>query len=186
MGNLITFIIGIVIISIVGTVFHFTYDWSKHNKILAIFSAVNESTWEHIKLALTATFLYSLIDGAMFGQNPNYFVAKFASLIVIITLMPMIFYGYTALSKRPILAVDIISFYIVIIVSQIAAWWILDLLPLPFAVIYLGAVGTTVIFGLYLLGTLMPIKNFLFKDPITNRYGLRGHSDPSKNSKPKK
>ena len=33
-----------------------------------------------------------------------------------------------------------------------------------------------IIFGSYMVLTLLPIKNFLFKDPITKRYGIRGHS----------
>lgn len=48
--------IGFIVISIVGTLLHFLYEMSGHNKIVAIFAAVNESTWEHIKIALTPTF----------------------------------------------------------------------------------------------------------------------------------
>lgn len=44
-----------IVISVVGTLFHFLYDWSNHNKIVGLFAAVNESTWEHIKIALTPT-----------------------------------------------------------------------------------------------------------------------------------
>ena len=32
------------------------------------------------------------------------------------------------------------------------------------------------VFGFYMVLTLLPIKNFLFKDPITNKYGIKGHS----------
>ena len=46
-------IISVIIISIVGTLSHFLYDISNHNRIVGLFSAVNESTWEHIKIALT-------------------------------------------------------------------------------------------------------------------------------------
>ena len=47
--------ISILVISIIGTFAHFLYDWSNHNKIVGLFAAVNESTWEHIKIALTPT-----------------------------------------------------------------------------------------------------------------------------------
>ena len=33
-----------------GTLLHFVYDWSWQNQIIGAFSAVNESTWEHLKL----------------------------------------------------------------------------------------------------------------------------------------
>lgn len=38
------------IISILGVLLHFTYDWSGQNRLVGYFSAVNESTWEHLKL----------------------------------------------------------------------------------------------------------------------------------------
>ena len=61
--------LGFVIISVVGTLAHFLYDFSHHNKIVGLFAAVNESTWEHIKIALTPTFLWSLYDGYLYGAN---------------------------------------------------------------------------------------------------------------------
>ena len=39
------FLISTMFISLIGTLSHFTYDISNHNKIIGLFSAVNESTW---------------------------------------------------------------------------------------------------------------------------------------------
>lgn len=170
-------IVEIIIISILGTLFHFTYDLSKHNKFVALFSAVNESTWEHIKISLSATFICSLFDGFIFGMNPNYFLAKFVSLLLIIILMPVLFYTYTSITKKPILFIDISSFYIIIISSQMVFYHILNLDKLNYIYSYLGALGVFLVFGFYMVVTLLPLKNFIFKDPITNRYGLKGHSE---------
>ena len=41
-------VIGIIFISLIGTLLHFMYEWSGHNKVVSLFAAVNESTWEHI------------------------------------------------------------------------------------------------------------------------------------------
>ena len=43
-------IFSIIFTFILGTLLHFTYKWSEENAIVGIFSAVNESTWEHLKL----------------------------------------------------------------------------------------------------------------------------------------
>ena len=99
-------IISIVIISIVGTLSHFLYDLSNHNKFVGIFAAVNESTWEHIKIALTPTILWSLIDGYIYGIEDNYFLAKLASLIIIIILMPILFYGHKWVAKKDYFVFD--------------------------------------------------------------------------------
>ena len=130
-------IVSIIIISIVGTLSHFLYDLTNHNKIMGIFSAVNESTWEHIKIALTLSLLWGLIDGFIYGANPNYFYAKFVSLFIIIILMPMLYYGHKAIIKKEIFVLDIISFYIVIISSQLSFYFLLRVDDVPFFIMYL-------------------------------------------------
>ena len=92
---MILLIIGIIFISVFGTIFHFLYDLSNHNKVIGLFSSVNESTWEHIKILLTPTFIWSLIDGFIYGDGVNYFFAKSISLLFIIISIPLLFYGYS-------------------------------------------------------------------------------------------
>ena len=170
-------IFSVIIISIVGTLSHFLYDISNHNKVIGLFSAVNESTWEHIKIALTPTLLWGLLDGYLYGANANYFLAKFVSLFVIIILMPLLYYGHKAIIKKEIFILDIISFYIVIITSQYLFYVLLRIDPVPYVINYLSCTGIFLLFGGYMIHTLMPAKSFLFKDPITNKYGYRGHSE---------
>ena len=124
-------IMSFIIIGIVGTLFHFMYDISNHNKIVGLFSAVNESTWEHIKIALTPTLIWGLIDGFIYGTNPNYFLAKFVSLLIIIFLMPTLYYGHKAIIKKEIFILDIISFYIVILTSQYLFYILLKVSNVP-------------------------------------------------------
>lgn len=166
-----------IIISLVGTLAHFLYDISRHNKIVGLFTAVNESTWEHIKIALTPIFLCGLYDGFVYGENPNYFLAKLFALITPIILIPCIFYGYKAIFKKTIFVIDILSFYVVIFLSQFFFKEIVTSPAVPHVVAYLSAVGVFVIFGAYTLLTLMPLKLTIFKDPISKRYGFRAHTE---------
>lgn len=168
--------ISFIIISIVGTLSHFLYDITNHNKIVGLFTAVNESTWEHIKIALTPTIIWSLVDGYIYGLNPNYFLAKLVSLLVIIVLMPFLYYGFKYLLKRDIALINILIFYIVIIASQFSFYYFLNINSINFYIQYISCVGTYIVFACYMVFTLMPIKNFLFKDPITSKYGFNGHS----------
>ena len=93
-------IISFLFVSIIGTLFHFTYDYFNHNKIVSLFAAVNESTWEHIKIALTPMFLWGLYDGYVYGFSPNYFLAKSISLLAVIIIIPLLFYGYKLITKK--------------------------------------------------------------------------------------
>lgn len=169
-------ILEIIFICIIGTLLHFTYELSNHNKIVALFSVVNESIWEHIKMSISAVFICSIFDGLFLGSNPNYFIAKFISLLIILILMPSIFYAYTKITKRAYLFIDIISFFIVIIISQLLFYKLLETKYLGFTFSYIGVIGIFLIFGFYMVVTLSPIKLSMFKDPITNKYGLKGHS----------
>ena len=170
-------IIATIVISLVGTLAHFLYDLCGHNKFIGLFTAVNESTWEHIKIALTPILLCGLYDGAAYGQNPNYFLAKCVSLLIPILIIPCIFYGYKSLSKKPILLIDIVTFYLVIFLAQFSFKIIIDSPGLPYVFDYIGCLSTFVIFGAYSVLTLMPLKLFIFKDPITKKYGFPAHSE---------
>lgn len=169
-------VIGIIFISLIGTLLHFMYEWSGHNKVVSLFAAVNESTWEHIKIALTPTFIWTLYDGAVYGLNQNYFIAKTASLLVIILLIPLLFYTYQIFTKKSVLWIDIIIFYLAIISSTLIFKYLINITTLPFYLTYISVIVLFIIFGFYMVLTLLPIKNFLFKDPITNKYGIKGHS----------
>ena len=171
------FIISSIVIALVGTLAHFLYDLTNHNKFIGLFTAVNESTWEHIKIALTPILLCGLYDGFVYGENPNYFLAKFVSLITPIIVIPCIFYGYKAISKKPILFVDILTFYAVIFLSQFLFKTIIEAPAIPYVCGYLSTIGVFVIFGAYATLTFMPLKMFLFKDPISKKYGVEAHTE---------
>ena len=167
----------IIVISIVGTLAHFLYDLTNHNKIIGLFTAVNESTWEHIKIALTPTLLWGLYDGYAYGFESNYFLAKLCSLLVIVVVIPLIFYGYQLISKKTIFVIDILSFYASIFLSQLTFKLIIEASSIDFIYRYLSCVGLFIFFGAYLLLTLLPLKNFIFKDPISKKYGFKGHTE---------
>ena len=186
MDHVFNFWFGVVTISSIGTLAHFLYDWTKHNKIIGLFTAVNESTWEHIKIALTPTFVWALYDGLIYGFEPNYFLAKFVSILILIILIPIIFYSYRAITKKSILPIDIGNFYISIILSQLIFYVLITRPAQPFFVNYLACLGLFVLFGCYMTLTLAPLKNFLFKDPVNGKYGFRAHMHFIKKKKSKK
>lgn len=168
--------IGIIFICLVGTLLHFTYEISHHNRFIAIFSAVNESTWEHIKICMTPTIIWSLYDGFIYGTNNNYLIGKSLSLLTIIILIPLLFYTYTYFTKKAILIIDIICFYITVICSNIVFNYFINLESLSFIYTYLSCILLFIEMGSYMFLTFNPIKHFIFEDPITHKYGISGHT----------
>lgn len=62
-------ILSTVFILILGTILHFTFAFSNNNHIGGVFSAVNESTWKHLKL-LFFPMLITIIIG-FFVKNKS-------------------------------------------------------------------------------------------------------------------
>lgn len=82
------------IIVIPANVKHFTFNWS-NNILVGIFSPVNESIWEHLKLLffpmlITVIFVY-FYKGRLI---PNYLCAKVLGIIVSIAFTIIFFYTY--------------------------------------------------------------------------------------------
>ena len=169
--------IGMLFVAIIGTLLHFTYEWSGHNKIVAIFSAVNESTWEHIKICMTPTIIWSLYDWYMNGGNANFFIGKAMSLLTIIIMIPVLFYAYTFFTKKSILWVDVICFYITVICSTLVFHHFINMEALPSLYTYLSYILLLLEMGVYLTFTFHPLKNFIFEDPTSHKYGLSGHTE---------
>ena len=68
--------------SVMGTLFHFVYEFSGNNTFVGMFAAVNESTWEHLKLLLTPAFLVGIAEWFIYGKNyKNFFPALFISIL---------------------------------------------------------------------------------------------------------
>ena len=69
-------IIGAVFTIITGTLLHFVYEWSGESLFVGIFSPINESVWEHLKLLFFPMSVWILIGYFIFGKNENYFKGK--------------------------------------------------------------------------------------------------------------
>ena len=64
----IIFIFSIIFTLVLGTILHFTYTWSNNNPFIGSFSAVNESTWEHLKLVFFP-MLITVFIGYFYLEN---------------------------------------------------------------------------------------------------------------------
>ena len=105
---------------------------------------------------------------------------KLLSLITIIFLIPLLFYGYKHVFKKENTIFNISTFYISIAASQLLFKYILSLPQVSNTTRYLSCIGVFILFGCYMVLTLMPAKNAFFKDPITKKYGFKGHTDVDK------
>ena len=104
-------IIAIIVILILGTLLHFTYEWSGDNLFVGSFSAVNESVWEHLKLVFYPMLLMGIINYFLLkGHVNNYIEAKAIGIFVAISFIIVFFFTYVGILGTNFFILDILSF----------------------------------------------------------------------------
>lgn len=87
-------------IVIVGSLLHFTYEWSGKSTIVGYFSPVNESLWEHLKLGyFSLTFFILMEFWVLRNKTEVYFLAKSAGIISMSLLILLVAYMYEIITK---------------------------------------------------------------------------------------
>ncbi|WP_426351354.1 DUF6512 family protein [Alloiococcus sp. CFN-8] len=96
---------------VVGGALHFTYELSGNNVIVGLFSAVNESPWEHLKLAFVPIILFGIIEYYYLNQTTNnLFLGKLIAFLTTAFIITGVYFGYYSFVGHPILFVDITTF----------------------------------------------------------------------------
>lgn len=105
-------ILGFVFVSIVGSLSHFLYDWSNGNKWIALFTPVNESTWEHMKLLFFPMLLYTLFFQWNYKDCSLITSSMLLSDLIGTFSIPILFYSYSGIYGTHVTFIDISIFYI--------------------------------------------------------------------------
>jgi hypothetical protein len=166
-------IAGFFFIVVVGSMLHFVFEWSGRLSWVALFAAVNESTWEHLKLAFFPALIFALFEYPFIRNKvKNFSVAKTLSFYVMPLLIIVLFYLYLAILGKDSLFWDIFIFVFSVGIGQIVSYKILVSKELSKTVRSTFKVLFLVILIAFLFFTYLPPHNFLFKDPISGGYGI--------------
>lgn len=155
-----------------GVLLHFLWDWTGSGRLVAAFSAVNESTWEHMKLLFFPMFLVSMAQ-VWFQDSPNFLAVRGLSAFLGTLLIPVLYYTYTGVTGTHALWADIGVF-----VLSAAAAFGLDLGLRRTGRLNAGwqqALGLAALWALallFVLWTYRPPHLALFCDPVTGLFGL--------------
>lgn len=160
---------------ILGTILHFLYEWSGDNKIIASFSAVNESTWEHLKLVFFPMLITTIIGFWIIGKdNKKFWCAKTIGIILAMSFIIVFFYTYTGIIGTNFAILDIGSFFVAVILGEYVAHKIMtnDEYKLKCNK-RIAVIGLICILLCFIIFTYLPPHIGLFKDPISNGYGIQ-------------
>lgn len=165
----------VTIISIIlGTLLHFLYEWTGENIIIASFSAVNESVWEHLKLVFFPMLLAGIIEYFFVNKIANnYIEAKCIGVFSAICFVVVTFFTYTGIVGTNFFILDILIFIISIIIGEYIAYKLMkrknesNQKTRLLSIIILGFLLICFVVCTY----LTPRVN-LFRDPVTGNYGI--------------
>ena len=167
-------LIGVIIAFVLCFPIHFLYD-KLPCFITSIIAPVNESIWEHMKILFTSILFAGVIQKIIVKVKhfpyknvciSNIVAALSSVFIYLILYIPI----YNSIGEN--LPITIFLMFIVIIISQIITIFVIkfkkNLHMENWAILF-----TILIYAAFGLLTYYPPQNELFRDPITNIYGIK-------------
>ena len=183
------------VVILLGNTLHFVYDWTGQARWAAYVSAVNESTWEHMKLLFFPALLFTMIqiaaaqerDGAIPAVRAVSITAaqciglrslrpaapRAVGLLAGMAAIPLLFYGYTGVTGVNVGVVNVLIFQAAVLL----AFWVSTALQKRGALTapVWQAVGVLVMAALcaaFVLWTVSPPALPVFTDPVDGTRGV--------------
>lgn len=159
---------------ILGTLLHFTYEWSGNNLFVGSFGAVNESVWEHLKLVFYPMLIAMIIEYFFVKQDVNnYIEAKTIGIFTAIFFIIVSFYTYSGVIGTSVIVIDILIFIVSIILGEYVAYRLMKrenestVLTTSLSIIIL-----LFLLLCFIIFTYIPPEVNLFRDITTGMYGM--------------
>ena len=164
---------GFLFTAVFGTFLHFLFDLTGENLVAGLFSAVNESIWEHLKLIYWPMFLYAMAQYRFGGKElSGFWWVKLAGILFGLGLIPVLYYTYSGIWGK---SVDWLNITIFFLAAGAAYYWETVLFRRKESCRSAPgiALGVMILIGLiFILLTFFPPQIPLFRDPVTAGYGL--------------
>ena len=163
---------GFAVTAFLGTLLHFLYDWSGGSIVTAPFSGVNESTWEHMKLLFWPMLLFAVVQSFFFKEYKNFWCVKLRGTLLGLALIPVLFYTYNGVIGKSPDWINIAIFFV-----SAAAVYIYEAMLLysgkPSCKSPKSAITVLCVIALlFVLFTFRTPELGIFKDPLTQTYGI--------------
>ena len=162
---------GFIVVCVLGVFFHFLYDITNQNIIVALFSPVNESVWEHIKLVFFPMLIFALIEKKYIEvESKRFFCVKFIGIISGVFLIPIMFYTINGVFGNTPDWINIAIFFVVTAICFFAETKLFknEYINCDSSVMVL----LIAIVVLFVIWTFDPPHIPIFEDPVTKTYGI--------------
>lgn len=99
-----------------GNLLHFVYDWAGQAGWAAYLSAVNESTWEHMKLLAVPWLVWTVVT-IVVNRCAASALPRAIGLLAGLAAIPALFYTYTGILGKSIDVVNILIFQAAVLLA---------------------------------------------------------------------
>ena len=166
-------IIGTFFTFICASLLHFVYRWTNGAVWTIIIGAVNESVWEHIKIFALPYILWGIIELAVL-QVParRLIVTKTLGLYILSSITIVFFYSYTTIIGTSIVIVDIISVFVWVMLAHTISYKLMISKAKIEQFFTPACLALAIYLSMYISFTINPPHLELFRDPLTNLYGI--------------
>ena len=163
---------GFAVTSLGGTILHFLYDRLGESKLVAPFSGVNESTWEHMKLLFWPMLLFAVAERFFFRDRKDFRCIKTRGILLGLLSVPVLFYTYNGVIGKSPDWINITIFFISAAVAYLyeTRLWNNGAVVCRYPKLALALPVLIAVF--FVVFTFFPPKIGIFKDPLTGSYGI--------------
>ncbi len=158
-----------------GVLWHFLFDLTGENRFVGLFSPVNESVWEHLKIIYFPFIVTMIAEYFIYGKNAyNFFTSKLFGLTVGLFSIIMNYYVTVGAFGINNMAVNIGIFVIGIFIAYALSYMRLLKTPKMAGGLWeKSAIGVMALyFALFLIFSYYPPHIPLFRDPTTMNYSI--------------
>mgnify|MGYP003302042844 CR=1 FL=1 len=170
-------LLAIPILFILGTPIHFLYDLTGNRTIIGAIVPVNESIFEHFKLAtlpliLWWTISYYILKKKIDIDFRKWFFCTSISVLMIPIVIAMFYYTYTGALGISSIVLDIFSLFLALVVGQCLALHLYNNINITNEKFYIGVLIVFLIIICTVVFTFYTPQLPIFKDSLTGTYGI--------------
>ena len=166
-------ILGVIISFLLSIMLHFIYGIIP-NTIVSILAPVNESIWEHMKLIVTSSLIFSILEFYIYKRK-NIKINNFTLAYAISTILGVIIYLIIYIPLNDIFGhktyIAIILLFLIFIFIQIINYYIINYFEIEHS-FDLGILLIIIIYFVFGYLTYHPPKINLFYDYLNKKYGI--------------
>ena len=165
-------LIGFAFTGAVGTLLHFVYEWTGGDPLIAAFCAVNESTWEHMKLLAVPWLVWTVVT-IVVNRCAASALPRAIGLLAGLAAIPALFYTYTGILGKSVGVVNILIFQAAVLLAYFVSASLQKsarLSSIPFQI--LGILLHLLAALAFLFFTSFPPSLPLFVDPTNGTRGI--------------